>query len=106
MVVFGNNFSTDCSVFRFISRSISAKASAYLTVVAEENDPRLLVEALAKVAKAHGISQIARKASVTRVGLYKTLSRRGNPELRTFLKLLAASGLQLSFKPKPTALAA
>lgn len=77
------------------------RASAYLTAVAEENDPKLLVEALAKVAKAHGMAQIARKASVTRVGLYKTLSRRGNPELRTFLKLLAASGLQLSFKPNP-----
>ena len=75
------------------------EASHYLNAVAEENDTQLLVEALAMVAKAHGMTQMARKASVTRVGLYKTLSRRGHPELKTFLKLIAASGLQLSFKP-------
>jgi len=40
-----------------------------------------------------------RKVSLSRAGVYKTLSKTGNPELKTFLGILNASGLKLSFKP-------
>jgi len=76
------------------------EAALYLNAVAEENDPALLMTALAQVARAHGISGMARQASLSRMGLYKTLSKDGNPELKTFLAILEASGIQLSFKPK------
>jgi probable addiction module antidote protein len=54
---------------------------------------------LAQVAKAHGLSKMSKRAAISRMGLYKILSGNGNPELKTFMKLLNASGLQLSFKP-------
>ena len=75
------------------------EAACYLNAAAKENDPALLLVALSQVAKAHGPSKIAKKASLSRMGLYKTLSKRGNPELKTFMGVLSASGLQISFRP-------
>lgn len=37
------------------------------------------------------------------MGLYKTLSKKGNPEFKTFFSILKASGIQLAFKPLPQA---
>ena len=79
------------------------EAALYLNAAAEENDPALLLVALAQVARAHGLSRMAKRASISRMGLYKSLSKNGNPEFKTFIKLIAASGLQLSFKPKALA---
>ena len=76
------------------------EAALYLNAAAEEEDPAVLLVALAQVAKAHGVSRMAKRTSLTRMGLYKGLSKQGNPGLKTFIKLLTASGLQLSFKPK------
>lgn len=75
------------------------EAALYLTAAAEENDPALMIVALAQVVRAHGVSKMARKVSLSRAGVYKTLSKTGNPELKTFLGLLSASGLKMSFKP-------
>jgi probable addiction module antidote protein len=77
------------------------EAALYLNAAAEENDPALLLVALADVAKAHGHSHMAKRIAISRMGLYKSLSKNGNPEFKTFINLIAASGLQLSFKPKP-----
>lgn len=75
------------------------EAAHYLNAAAEENDPALMLIALAQVVRAHGISKTARKVSLSRAGVYKTLSKTGNPELKTFMGLLNASGLKMSFKP-------
>lgn len=75
------------------------EAALYLNAAWEENDPQLLLVALAQVAKAHGATKIAKKASMSRAGMYKSLSKHGNPELKTFMNLLSASGLRMSFKP-------
>jgi probable addiction module antidote protein len=75
------------------------EAALYLNATIEENDPVLLVSALAQVAKAHGMTKMAGRAHLSRMGLYKTLSKKGNPELKTFLQILKASGIQLAFKP-------
>jgi probable addiction module antidote protein len=76
------------------------EAAHYLNAAFEENDPAFLLVAMAQVAKARGVSRMAKHASLSRMGVYKSLSKNGNPELKTFLKLLAASGLELFFKPK------
>lgn len=76
------------------------EAALYLNAAADEEDPALLLAALAQVAKAHGISKMAKNISLSRMGLYKTLSKTGNPEFKTLMGLLNASGLRLSFKPK------
>lgn len=75
------------------------EAALYLNAAAEENDPGLILAALADVARAYGVSKTAKKASLSRMGLHKMLSKNGNPELKTFLGVLRASGLQMSFKP-------
>ena len=75
------------------------EAARYLNAAAEENDQTLILAALAQVAKAHGLSKTAKMASLSRMGLYKTLSKKGNPEFKTFLGVLNAAGLQMSFRP-------
>ena len=75
------------------------EAALYLTAAAEENDPAFLLVALADVAKAHGVTRMSKRVSLSRMGIYKTLSKKGNPEFKTFWAILKASGLQLAFKP-------
>ena len=76
------------------------EAALYLNACVEENDPELILDALAIIAKAHGVGKVAKKASLSRMGLYKVLSKKGNPQLKTFLGLLDASGLRMSFSPR------
>ncbi len=72
-------------------------AAEYLNAALEEDDPEFLLLALGDVARAYGMSKLAKKASISRVGLYKSLSKKGNPGLQTFINILKASGLRLSF---------
>jgi probable addiction module antidote protein len=75
------------------------EAAHYLNAAAQENDPALMLIALSDVARARGLSKTAKEASVSRMGLYKIFSKTGNPEFRTFLRVLRAAGMQLEFKP-------
>ena len=75
------------------------EAALYMNAAVEENDPALMLAVLAQVVRAHGISKTARKVSLSRAGVYKTLSKIGNPELKTFMGILSATGLVMSFKP-------
>jgi probable addiction module antidote protein len=54
--------------------------AAYLEAALEEGDPALVAAALGDIAKAKGMSQIARDAGLGRESLYKALSPNGNPE--------------------------
>jgi probable addiction module antidote protein len=56
-----------------------------------------------EVARAKGMSQIARDAGLGRESLYKALSAEGNPEFGTIMKVIAALGLQLHASPSSTA---
>ena len=69
--------------------------AAYLEAAFEDGDPRVISHALGNVARAKGMSGIARKAGVGRESLYKALSADGNPGLATFLKVMRALGLRL-----------
>lgn len=55
--------------------------AAYLNAVVEEDDPALLQAALGDIAKARGMSDIAKCAGVGRESLYKSLSSSGNPSV-------------------------
>ena len=75
-------------------------ASAYLNAALREDDPDLFLTALRKVAEANGnLSRVARRARVSRVGLYKALSRTGNPGFRTVSNILHAFDLRMSVHP-------
>ena len=54
------------------------------------------VAALGDVARARGMSQVARDAGITREGLYKALPAEGNPSFATVLKVMRALGLQVN----------
>lgn len=69
--------------------------AAYLDAVLEENDPALVRHALGVIARAKGMSQIARETGLGRESLYKALSSEGHPEFATLLKVIKALGLQL-----------
>jgi len=68
---------------------------AYLEAAFEEDDPRVVAAALGDIARAKGMSQIARDAGLGRESLYKSLSPEGNPELGTVMRVMRSLGLSL-----------
>jgi probable addiction module antidote protein len=69
--------------------------TAYLEAVFEEGDPALIATALGDVARARGMTEVARAAGVTRDTLYKALSKDGDPRLSTLLGVTKALGLKI-----------
>jgi probable addiction module antidote protein len=69
----------------------------YLDAMIEESegDPASITVALGNIARAKGMTEIARKAGLGRESLYKALSPEGNPEFATVLKVLKALGLKI-----------
>lgn len=61
----------------------------------DPGDGSLVRAALGDMARAHGITQLARETGLTREGLYRALSPNGNPEFGTVLKIVRALGLRL-----------
>ncbi len=75
-----------------------ADMAAYLEAALEEGDPALVSAALGDIARAKGMSQIARETGLSRESLYKALSSEGNPEFATVLKVVRALGFRLCAK--------
>ena len=69
--------------------------AGYLAEVAKENDPVELLKAIDTIARARGMAKTAREAGITREGLYKALSPKGNPTFSTVFKVLNAIGYTL-----------
>lgn len=74
--------------------------AAYLEAALEEGDSALVAAALGDIARAKGMSQVARSSGLGRESLYKALSPGGNPEFATILKVIAALGLSLHATPR------
>ena len=77
--------------------------AAYLEAALQKGDSTLIAAALGDIARAKGMSQIARDAGLGRESLYKALTAEGNPEFATIMKVIAALGLQLHASPSRTA---
>jgi probable addiction module antidote protein len=73
--------------------------AAYMTEALDSNDPGFIADALGVIARARGMTQVAREAGLSRESLYRTLSPEGNPELGTLLRVLTVLGLQLTVRP-------
>jgi probable addiction module antidote protein len=69
--------------------------AAYLEAALEEGEPALVAAALGDIARARGMTQLARETGLGRESLYKALSPNGNPEFSTILKVVRALGLRL-----------
>ena len=69
----------------------------YLDACLEEagDDPAFIAKALGNVARARGMSQLARDTGLGRESLYKALSGEGNPSFATILKVINALGVKL-----------
>jgi probable addiction module antidote protein len=73
--------------------------AAYLTEALETEDVEFIAQAIGNVARARGMTGIAREAGLQRESLYRALSADGNPELATVMKVLHALGVRLAAKP-------
>ncbi len=79
--------------------------AAYLEAAFEDGDPKVITHAIGNIARAKGMTQIARDTGVTRAGLYKALSVDGDPRLTTLLGVFKSLGLTVSVHPKGLATA-
>jgi len=61
----------------------------------DPGDGSLIRAALGDIARARGMSQLARATGLSREGLYQALSAKGNPEFSTIMKVIRALGLKL-----------
>jgi probable addiction module antidote protein len=72
-----------------------ALARELLKAALEEGDPALVAAALGDIARAKGMTALARDTGLARESLYKALSPPGNPELATIMRVVEALGLKL-----------
>jgi probable addiction module antidote protein len=71
----------------------------YLTAILEENDPALLAAALGDIARARGMSEIAKASGITREALYKALRSDAQPRFDTVNRVCTALGVKLVAQP-------
>lgn len=81
-------------------REDPAFADEYLTActegIEEPGGREALLMALRQVAEAQGMAAVAERAGMQREGLYRALSPKGNPTLKTLLAVLSGAGLRLA----------
>lgn len=78
-------------------------AADYLNAVLEDGDQQELLLALRRMAEAFGgVSKLAQSSKLNATSLYRTLSPRGNPELKSLRALLKAMGMRLAVQPMRT----
>ncbi len=71
------------------------EAAAYLEEAFADGDPAFIAAALGDAARARGMAWVASETGLSRESLYRALSKDGNPELATVLKVMDALGLRL-----------
>ena len=71
----------------------------YMSAVLEADDPDLLLLALADIARARGMAQVAKDAGLGRESLYKALAPGAKPRFDTILKVARALGVRLTAQP-------
>lgn len=69
--------------------------AASINAALASGDPKTVVDLLGHLAKARGMSQVAKHTGLAREGLYRALSTGGNPEFATVLKVMDSVGLRL-----------
>ena len=73
----------------------------YLNVALASEHPDLFLQAIADVAKARGMAQLAKDTGLGRESLYKALAPGAKPRYDTVLKLIRALGVELQMTPVP-----
>jgi probable addiction module antidote protein len=88
------NFATGCR--NFATNSAPAR-DRYLSAAAEDEDPNVLLGALANAAKARGMAQVAKAAGLGRESLYKALAPGSHPRFETIAAVCRALGVKVEF---------
>lgn len=70
--------------------------AAYLSIILEDQDQTELTHALGVVARARGMTEVARAAGLTREALYKALRPSSQPRFDTIARVCRALGLKLT----------
>ncbi|OOE95965.1 addiction module antidote protein [Salinivibrio sp. AR640] len=68
---------------------------AYLDEAVQTGDPAFITDALGVIARAKGMADIAKQTGLSRETLYRTLSQKGNPNLKTLIAIVNALGVEL-----------
>ncbi len=68
---------------------------AYLDEAVQTGDPAFIADALGVIARAKGMADIAKQTGLSRETLYRTLSQKGNPNLKTLIAIVDALGVEL-----------
>lgn len=74
----------------------------FLTQASESNDPKHLTYCLGIAARAKGMTEVAKKAGVTRASLYKSFEDGANPKIDTIVKVLEVFDCKLSITATKT----
>lgn len=83
-------------------RKDSAFAAEYLNAALADGDQEEVMVALRRLSHAlGGVPKVAKAADLNASTLYRTLSPKGNPELKSLISLLRALGMQLAVRPLP-----
>lgn len=78
-----------------------ASIAAYLEAVLEQGDSSLFLDALGDVAKARGMSRLAKESGLTRESLYRSLSSGSQPRFETIQRVLHALGVKIHLQALP-----
>ena len=76
-----------------------AAIAAYLTEAFETNDPAYIYTALDTIARAKGMSDVAKATGLSRESLYKTFKETAIPEFETVRKVMGSFGVKLVAEP-------
>ncbi len=77
-------------------------AAEYLNAVLADGDQEELLLAIRRMAEAFGgVPKLAAKVELNATTLYRTLSPKGNPALKSLMAILHAMGMQLAVRPLP-----
>lgn len=89
----------DQTVIELLREDPSLAIDYLATALDEVNEPggrSALLAALRQIAEAQGMSDVAERAGIKRESLYRALSPKGNPTIKTLLAVTSAIGLKLS----------
>ena len=90
---------TDYDVANHLRTSEEMAAYLEACIAESDGDASFVAQALGNIARAKGMSEIARETGLGRESLYKALSGDGNPQFDTILKVAKALGLEISVRP-------
>src|SRR5438132_13295252 len=92
--------SHDQAMVRELRRNPEFAAEYLRAALADEDEPRVLLVALRRVAEARGgVAKVAKAAGIERESLYRALSAQCNPRLSTLVAVTKAVGLKLTVEP-------